>query len=144
MARKKKNTELSSEGKVELAKSIAEKGQKVAKTYTSVENAVTRFFRWLSSWVDKLLFNQKYGKVVSLALAVALYAMVNLGGDDSMSLFTTNKSATTLNNVAVSTIISDQVYEVSGVPETVNATLVGDPSDISLVNSQRNFHVVAD
>ncbi len=144
MARKKKNTELSSEGKVELAKSIAEKGQKVAKTYTSVENAVTRFFRWLSSWVDKLLFNQKYGKVVSLALAVALYAMVNLGGDDSMSLFTTNKSATTLNNVAVSTIISDQVYEVSGVPETVNATLVGDPSDISLVNSQGNFQVVAD
>ena len=144
MARKKKNTELSSEGKVELAKSIAEKGQKVAKTYTSVENAVTRFFRWLSSWVDKLLFNQKYGKVVSLALAVALYAMANLGGDDSMSLFTTNKSATTLNNVAVSTIISDQVYEVSGVPETVNATLVGDPSDISLVNSQGNFQVVAD
>lgn len=144
MARKKKNTELSSEGKVELSKSIAEKGQKVAKTYTSVENAVTRFFRWLSSWVDKLLFNQKYGKVVSLALAVALYAMVNLGGDDSMSLFTTNKSATTLNNVAVSTIISDQVYEVSGVPETVNATLVGDPSDISLVNSQGNFQVVAD
>lgn len=144
MVRKKKNTELSSEGKVELAKSIAEKGQKVAKTYTSVENAVTRFFRWLSSWVDKLLFNQKYGKVVSLALAVALYAMVNLGGDDSMSLFTTNKSATTLNNVAVSTIISDQVYEVSGVPETVNATLVGDPSDISLVNSQGNFQVVAD
>lgn len=144
MARKKKNTELSSEGKVELAKSIAEKGQKVAKTYTSVENAVTRFFRWLSSWVDKLLFNQKYGKVVSLALAVALYAMVNLGGDDSMSLFTTNKSVTTLNNVAVSTIISDQVYEVSGVPETVNATLVGDPSDISLVNSQGNFQVVAD
>lgn len=144
MARKKKNTELSSEGKVELAKSIAEKGQKVEKTYTSVENAVTRFFRWLSSWVDKLLFNQKYGKVVSLALAVALYAMVNLGGDDSMSLFTTNKSATTLNNVAVSTIISDQVYEVSGVPETVNATLVGDPSDISLVNSQGNFQVVAD
>ena len=144
MARKKKNTELSSERKVELAKSIAEKGQKVAKTYTSVENAVTRFFRWLSSWVDKLLFNQKYGKVVSLALAVALYAMVNLGGDDSMSLFTTNKSATTLNNVAVSTIISDQVYEVSGVPETVNATLVGDPSDISLVNSQGNFQVVAD
>ena len=81
---------------------------------------------------------------MSLALAVALYAMVNLGGDDSMSLFTTNKSATTLNNVAVSTIISDQVYEVSGVPETVNATLVGDPSDISLVNSQGNFQVVAD
>ena len=144
MARKKKNTELSSEGKVELAKSIAEKGQKVAKTYTSVDKAVPRVLRWLSSWVDKLLFNQKYGKVVSLALAVALYAMVNLGGDDSMSLFTTNKSATTLNNVAVSTIISDQVYEVSGVPETVNATLVGDPSDISLVNSQGNFQVVAD
>ena len=33
---------------------------------------------------------------------------------------------------------------MSGVPETVNATLVGDPSDISLVNSQGNFQVVAD
>lgn len=144
MARKKKNTELSSEGKVELAKSIAEKGQKVAKTYTSVENAVTRFFRWLSSWVDKLLFNQKYGKFVSLVLAIALYAMVNFGDGDSMNLFTVNKSATTINDVPVSVMISDQVYEVSGVPETANATLVGDPSDISLVNSQGNFQVVAD
>ena len=142
--RKKKDTELSSEAKVELAKSIAEKGQRVARAYTSVENAITRFFRGMSSWVDKVLFNQKYGKLVSLILAIALYATVNFSEGDSMNLFTVNKSAATLNNVPVSTIISEQVYEVSGVPETVNATLVGDPSDISLINSQGNFQVVAD
>ena len=37
MAKKKKKTQLSSEGKTELAKAIAEKSQTFARTYANVE-----------------------------------------------------------------------------------------------------------
>ncbi len=37
MAKKKKKVELSSEGKTELAKAIAEKSQNFAKTYARIE-----------------------------------------------------------------------------------------------------------
>ena len=47
MAKKKKKVELSSEGKTELAKAIAEKSQNFAKTYARIEILVSRFFRWL-------------------------------------------------------------------------------------------------
>lgn len=99
MARKKK-TELSREGKTELAKSIAEKGQKFTRTYANVENTVAKFFRWISTWVDKILFNQKHGKAVALVLAVLLYMVVN-AGDDSSNIFATNKSTTTIDNIPV-------------------------------------------
>mgnify|MGYP007050142061 CR=1 FL=1 len=65
MAKNKKRTQLSSEGKTELAKAIAEKSQNFAKTYANVENQIGKFFRWLSGWLDKLLFNQKHGKLVA-------------------------------------------------------------------------------
>ena len=48
MAKNKKRTQLSSEGKTELAKAIAEKSQNFAKTYANVENQIGKFFRWLS------------------------------------------------------------------------------------------------
>lgn len=142
MARKKK-TELSREGKTELAKSIAEKGQKFTRTYANVENTVAKFFRWISTWVDKILFNQKHGKAVALVLAVLLYMVVN-AGDDSSNIFATNKSTTTIDNIPVSTVVSNEVYEVSGLPESVSAVVVGELSDIQLLNSQKNFQVVAD
>ena len=54
---KKKKSQLSAEGKTELAKAIAEKSQTFARTYANMETSVTKFFRWLSSWIDRLLFN---------------------------------------------------------------------------------------
>lgn len=80
MAKKKKKTQLSSEGKTELAKAIAEKSQTFAKTYANVEIKVGKFFRWISGWLDKLLFNQKHGKVVALILAVLFYVTFNSQG----------------------------------------------------------------
>ena len=58
---KKKKSQLSAEGKTELAKAIAEKSQTFARTYANMETSVTKFFRWLSSWIDRLLFNQNHG-----------------------------------------------------------------------------------
>lgn len=141
---KKKRSQLSHEGKTELAKSIAEKGQKFARSYASVEVSVAKGFRWLSSWIDRLLFSQKHGKIVALILAILLYAATNVneGGEN---IFTSNSSAISLENIPVTTNVSSEVYEVSGLPETVVVKVVGEASDIALVNSQKgSYGVVAD
>lgn len=139
---KKKKSQLSSEGKTELAKAIAEKSQTFARTYANMETSVTRFFRWLSSWIDRLLFNQKHGKMVALILAILFCIM--LDSDDNFDLFKANREVKTLNNLSVSTIVSEQAYEVSGIPETVTVEVIGESSDLQMLNLQDNYQIVAD
>ena len=140
MAKKKKKTELSAEGKTELAKAIAEKSQTFAKTYARVEILVSKFFRWISGWLDKLLFNQKHGKVVALILAILVVSL----NSANANIFETTKSAEVLGNYEISQVISTQAYEVTGLPKTVKVTAIGDLSDIKSVKQQGNFRVVAD
>jgi len=139
---KKKKSQLSSECKTELAKAIAEKSQTFARTYANMETSVTRFFRWLSSWIDRLLFNQKHGKMVALILAILFCIM--LDSDDNFDLFKANREVKTLNNLSVSTIVSEQAYEVSGIPETVTVEVIGESSDLQMLNLQDNYQIVAD
>ncbi|MEG1732232.1 MAG: CdaR family protein [Longicatena sp.] len=141
MAKKKKKTQLSSEGKTELAKAIAEKGQTFARTYARVEIWLSKFFRWISGWLDKLLFNQKHSKVIALILAFLFYVTLN---STNSNIFETSKSAEVLGNYKVSRIISEQAYEVSNLPSTVKVRIIGDLSDIKSVKQQKNFRVVAD
>lgn len=141
MAKKKKKTQLSSEGKTELAKAIAEKSQTFKKTYANVEINISKLFRWLSGWLDKLLFNQKHGKVIALILAVLFYITINSNGT---SLFEKVENAESLGTVEISPIISDQFYEVDGLPKNVQVTLVGDLTDIKRVKQQKNFKIMAD
>lgn len=140
MAKRKKKAQLSSEGKTELAKAIAEKSQTFAKTYANVEIKVGKFFRWISGWLDKLLFNQKHGKVVALILAVLFYVTFNAEGANFLENV---KSAEDLGEFPVSQVISSQAYEVSGLPETVKVRIIGDLTDIKSVKQQKNFKVIA-
>ena len=71
----KKNTNL--ENKTERANRIAEQSKKVKRTYEKMEDFLFRVLRAFSTFLDKVLFNEKYSKVVSLVLAVLLYAIVN-------------------------------------------------------------------
>lgn len=139
---KKKKSQLSSEGKTELAKAIAEKSQTFARTYASMETSVTKFFRWVSGWIDRLLFNQKHGKLVALILSVLFCFMVS--SDDNFDLFKANREVKTLSNLKVSTIVSQQAYEVSGVPESVTVEVIGESSDLQMLNLQDNYQIVAD
>lgn len=141
MAKRKKKTQLSSEGKTELAKAIAEKSQTFKKTYANVEINVSKLFRWLSGWLDKLLFNQKHGKIIALIIAILFYVTLNSNGT---KIFEKVENAETLGTVEISPIISTQFYEVEGLPKSVNVTLVGDLTDIKRVKQQKNFKIMAD
>jgi YbbR domain-containing protein len=138
----RKNERKTNNEKVEIAKQIASQSQKVVKTYASIEMSIMRIIRWLSSLVDRLLFNQRYAKIVALGLAVIIYASINL--NTNIFEATISGSGKAINNVPVSVIANTEVYEISGLPETVTALIVGDVADIALTETQGQFKVVAD
>ena len=122
--------------KIELANKIANQSQKVANTYQHVEDILLRIIRWFSTFIDKTLFNTKYTKLVSLILAILMYAMVNY--DSSTSLYTTPLSySKDLNDVSVTAKYNSDTFELSGLPSTANITISGDASSVtSAVNSK--------
>lgn len=131
-----------SEDKLELAKRIASQSQRVARTYENIENSVIRGVRWFSSAFDRVLFN-RFSKTIALVLALLMYVFINynLGEVVFQSTITAGGK---IENIPVTVIANDEVYEITGLPTSVNALLVGDYADIQLVRTQRSYTVVAD
>ncbi len=129
--------------KLELAKAIAEQSQKVIKTYTTIESIFLRFGKFFSSWFDRILFNQRNGKVISLILAIILYVAINFNIGEVI-FESPITSGVTIDDIPVTVISNQEVYEVSGLPDTVTAYVVGDLSDITLIRTQKAYSVVAD
>lgn len=130
-----------SESKLELANKIARQSRKVVKTYATIEDAFFKAVRWLSSWIDRILFNPRYGKIVSLALAVLLYLTVNF---NSSSLGRAMQYADQISSVPVTVNYNSDMFEISGVPEEANVSVIGEMSDVQLARTQKNYSVVAD
>lgn len=145
MARKRNRKPLNSEKKLELAQTIAKKSQSFKKTYASVENSFVKTFRAFSAWIDFVLFNQRFAKLVALCLAVVLYLVIN-GPDKGSSIFVSNvRQVVTLDNVSVTSNISSSVYEVTGLPETVTVNVMGDNADVQFASQQKDsYQVLAD
>ncbi|TFG82448.1 MAG: hypothetical protein E4G74_02655, partial [Erysipelotrichales bacterium] len=143
MAKQKQNTPIKpTEDKLELAKRIASQSQRVARTYENVENSVIRSIRWFSSAFDRILFN-RFSKTIALVLALLMYVFINynLGEVVFQSTITAGGK---IENIPVTVVANNEVYEITGLPTKVNALLVGDYADIQLVKTQRSYTVVAD
>lgn len=142
MAKRKKQNSYIDEKKVELAKTIASKSEKITKSYINFGNYFIKAFRWFSNWFDRLLFNRRFSKEIALLLAVLLYVSVN-SADSLNSVTSSMSNSKEFQDVPLITEINDSVYEVSGLPETVNVTLTGDMSDISLATVDKQ-KIIAD
>ena len=130
-----------SETKLELANKIARQSKKVVNTYASIEESLLKVVHWLSSWIDRILFNPRYGKIVALALAVLLYLTVNFTGT---SLSNNMQSSLELPSVPVTINYNADMFEISGLPTEVQAYVMGEMSDVQLTRTQKNYSVVAD
>jgi len=140
--RQHRNNQKDPNEKLELAKKIASQRQKVTQTYEAMENSVIRILRWVSSWVDRLLFNQKYAKVIAVFLAVTLYMTITYAGG---SLFDNSiRTTLVLEDVPVSVTVNDVVYEYSGIPTKVTVYVYGDEADLQMIKTQSNYKVIAD
>lgn len=131
---------LSSEGKTELAKTIAEKSQAFVKTYADFEVGLSKFFHWVSVLLDRILLSKKYSKFVALFLALLLYVNFNFPED---AFFENIKNAENLGVYPVTAIVSDQAYEVSNLPESVQVRIIGDLGDIKNIKQNKNFRIIA-
>lgn len=125
--------------KLELAKSIASRGQSVARTYASIEDSVARFIKTLSYMFDRFVFNPRLSGWVSLILAIIVYLTVNNGWVNTSLTY-----AESLGSVLLTTTANTEVYEVIGLPEEVNVTIMGEMSDIQMTKSSGGYKVVAD
>lgn len=116
--------------------------ENLVEQYSKVERAFSRFYKWISAWTDRILFSQRYGKLVALLLAVMVYAVINIS-DDASSLFET-RQVYTFYAQPVSVLVNEETYEVSGVPQSVDVQLQGDINDLQMIRQQNNLSVVAD
>lgn len=129
--------------KTQLANQIASQSQKVANsTYQHIEDTLIRLIRWFSAAIDKSLFNRRLTKVVSLALAVGLYLVVNL--DSNLSLYTNPlTTAKILRNVSVTAKYNTDTFELSGLPSLADITITGDATNVTSASNAKGV-VVAD
>ena len=131
----KKNTNL--ENKTERANRIAEQSKKVKRTYEKMEDFLFRVLRAFSTFLDKVLFNEKYSKVVSLVLAVLLYAIVNYNAL-STSFQSSLRYSKTLSDVTVLAKYNSDTFEISGFPEKVDVILTGDAANVTSAANAEN------
>lgn len=137
----KKNTNL--EKKTERANRIAEQSKKVKRTYEKMEDFLFRVLRAFSTFLDKVLFNEKYSKVVSLVLAVLLYAIVNYNAL-STSFQSSLRYSKTLSDVTVLAKYNSDTFEISGLPEKVDVILTGDAANVTSAANAENGTVICD
>lgn len=125
-----KDDKKTNDGKIELANRIAFQSQKVANTYQHVEDVMLRAVRWFSSLIDRTLFNRRYTKIVALVLAVLMYLIVNYDSNAALRTSQLNYSRT-LYNVAVSAKYNIDTFELNGLDQTCNITIIGDASSVT-------------
>lgn len=108
-----------------------------------MEDFLFRVLRAFSTFLDKVLFNEKYSKVVSLVLAVLLYAIVNYNAL-STSFQSSLRYSKTLSDVTVLAKYNSDTFEISGLPEKVDVILTGDAANVTSAANAENGTVICD
>ena len=84
-----------SEKKLETAKKIASKGNTRGQ-YETIEENILKFFRWISSLIDRVFFSTRYLGIFALLLACLAYFVATY--DSSGNVLSSSK---VLSNVAI-------------------------------------------
>lgn len=132
----------SSAEKVAMANRIARQRRRFEKTYKDVENRVMQLAHLVSTFVDKLLFNPRYGVLVALVLALLLISYGDYqNSQNSMRI----GFSTDLKDVKVVVNGNEDAYEYLNVPTTVSVTVSGqNSSDIQQLELNKDYYVEAD
>lgn len=105
---------------------------------------ILRFiFEKLSKLFDRILFHKTGSLIVSLLASICICVAIDYQ-DIQLNILHDQNTSVALNNIEVKTLIDDDTYEVTGIPETVTVTLQGNSTDIQVYRKQGNIQVVAD
>lgn len=118
-----------SENKTELANRIAEQSRRMANTYQHIEDGFLRIIRWFSTFIDRILFNRKNGKMVALVLAILMYVVVNY--NTMASVYTSSlRSTRSMRDIAVTARYNTDTFELSGLPATADIYVTGEAANV--------------
>lgn len=134
---KNKNIDNSND-KIELANKIASQKKRVSDSYSNFENNLFRFFKWFSTLFDQVIFNNRYAPLVALGLALILYFSVNYNSDSSIFARRTS-NAKELNGVPINARYNSESFEISGVPESCDVTIIGQASDVNNAATKKGY-----
>lgn len=96
--------------------------------------------------MDKLFNNHWFVKFISFFIALMLFTMVNIDDmTNQTGLLPTNQKTYTLEEVELTVLYNDEVYELVDYPEHVQVTLKGPQTSITLFQLGRgSYEVIAD
>lgn len=140
---KKKNDQpqFDSEEKLELAQRIAKQSEKISRRYTAIGNAFLRVLHWFSDWFDRILFEPRHAKFVAFGIAGLIFLAFNVNDAGTSA---TLKNSKELEGIPVELIYNEEMYEVEGYDEFVDIGVIGDYSDITMVNESEGYTVELD
>ncbi|MBO7676926.1 MAG: hypothetical protein J6S49_05380 [Erysipelotrichaceae bacterium] len=121
-----------SEKKLEAAKKIASKSQNKPQ-YESVEENIFKFFRWVSSLIDRLFFS-KYLGLFALLMACLAYFVATY--DSSSNVLSSSKI---LSNVPINARYNSETFELSGLPTACEVVITGDAASVNNAASKKGY-----
>ena len=124
--------------KTVTAQKIADK-QKENSFFEGLEEVVVRFFRWISTLIDKIFFTKSYSAIFALVLACLLYGFVNYNDDTFANTLSSSK---TLSNINVTARYNSESFEVTGIPETCEITFTGDAANVNNATNKTGYCLI--
>ena len=139
--KQKKNR--TSASKTEQANKIGRQSQKMSESYEKMELMLAKIIRIFSTFLDRVLFNNRHSNLVALVLALLMYVGVNYSSVQSIYT-STLRSSRSVSDVPVMMNVNSDTFEVSGVPATANITITGDATTVTTAANSKEGKVLVD
>jgi len=122
-----------SQQKLEKAKEIASRSTN-RNQYEAIEENIMKFFRWISTLIDRLFFSNRYLGLFALLLACLSYYVATY--DSSGAALSSSKI---LSNVAINARYNSESFELSGLPSACEVVLTGEAANVNNAASKKGY-----
>ncbi len=122
-----------SDKKLETAKKIASKGNNRGQ-YETIEENILKFFRWISSLIDRVFFSTRYLSLFALLLACLAYFVATY--DSTGNVLSSSK---VLSNVAINARYNSETFELSGLPSACEIVITGEAASVNNAASKKGY-----
>ena len=125
-------TQTNSEEKLEKAKQIASKYNR--GQYETIEENILKFFRWISSLIDRIFFSSKYLGLFAFLLACLAYFVATYDSSNN-----TLSSSKVLSNVSINARYNSETFELSGLPQACEIVVTGEAANVNNAASKKGY-----
>ena len=122
-----------SDKKLETAKKIASKTTQHGQ-YETVEENIFKFFRWISTLIDRIFFSQRYLGLFALLLACLAYFVATY--DPTNNVLSSSKI---LSNVTINARYNSETFELSGLPQACEIVITGEAANVNNASSRKGY-----